>query len=108
MIRQINATWVIQWEVNPDRRVICIGDLEIYRDLPTLAKRGLQLLELVAPPDSKWEVSRPVKNGVSQEGIGFYAASFHLDIPDGWDVSMSIVFNQSCSTQVVGSTGANY
>lgn len=60
------------------------------------------------PPDSKWENSSPVYNGISQAGVGFYTTSFHLDIPDGWDVPMTIVFNQSSSTKVIGSTGTNY
>lgn len=60
------------------------------------------------PPNSKWEDSSPVKNGISQAGVGFYTTSFHLNIPDGWDVPMSVVFNQSSSIEVVESVGTNY
>ncbi|KAJ5757703.1 uncharacterized protein N7511_006397 [Penicillium nucicola] len=48
-----------------------------------------------SPPDSKWKKSSPVKDGMSHAGVGFYTASFHLDISNGWDVPMSIVFRNS-------------
>ncbi|KAJ5804471.1 uncharacterized protein N7518_000774 [Penicillium psychrosexuale] len=47
------------------------------------------------PPSSKWELSNPVTDGLSHAGVGFYAASFRLNIPSGWDIPMSVVFNNS-------------
>jgi hypothetical protein len=48
-----------------------------------------------SPPDSDWKSSNPVRDGLSQPGVGFYTASFRLKVPDGWDVPMSVVFNAS-------------
>ncbi|OKL55621.1 putative beta-galactosidase E [Talaromyces atroroseus] len=45
------------------------------------------------PPASNWTVSSPVEDGLAAPGVGFYTTSFRLDIPSGWDVPMSFVFN---------------
>jgi Beta-galactosidase, domain 2./Glycosyl hydrolases family 35. len=47
------------------------------------------------PPSSTWDLSNPVVDGLSNAGVGFFATSFHLGIPSGWDVPMSVVFNNT-------------
>lgn len=37
-------------------------------------------------------------NGISTPGVGFYTASFMLDIPSGWDIPLSFVFDNSTSS----------
>ncbi|KAJ5082234.1 hypothetical protein N7532_011277 [Penicillium argentinense] len=56
------------------------------------------------PPDASWKSFNPIKDGLSEAGVGFFTTSFSLDIPLGWDVPMSFVFNQSSA----GTTGLNY
>ncbi|KAJ5938139.1 hypothetical protein N7454_004481 [Penicillium verhagenii] len=57
------------------------------------------------PPNADWKVSSPVKVGIAAPGVGFYTTSLKLDIPSGWDVPMSFVFNGSSIHQ---QTGLNY
>ncbi|KAJ5903857.1 hypothetical protein N7504_006240 [Penicillium tannophilum] len=59
------------------------------------------------PPNADWKVSNPVKTGLASPGVGFYTTSFKLEIPDGWDVPMSFVFNSSAHTHNVQG-GLNY
>ncbi|KAL4871183.1 putative beta-galactosidase A [Aspergillus spectabilis] len=51
-----------------------------------------------SPPTSSknwnWKSSSPL-TGLSQPGIGFYTASFDLDIERGWDVPISFVFSNN-------------
>ncbi|CAG8285149.1 unnamed protein product [Penicillium nalgiovense] len=62
-----------------------------------------------SPPTSTLELSNPVTNGLSHVGVGFYAASFRLNIPCGWDFPMSVVFNDSLhSSTKENSLGNNY
>ena len=58
------------------------------------------------PPSSHWPVSNPFTTGISKPGVGFYTTSFELDIPNGWDVPISIVFNTSDSRS--SQLGGNY
>jgi len=48
---------------------------------------------LPAPPSANWTVASPVQQGMSTAGVGFYSTSFILDVPEGYDVPMSFVFN---------------
>ncbi|PCG90900.1 Glycoside hydrolase, family 35 [Penicillium occitanis (nom. inval.)] len=57
------------------------------------------------PPTSNWTVSHPMKDGLSAPGVGFYTTSFQLNVPSGWDVPMSFVFN---GTDSVKSPSQNY
>ncbi|KAI1167821.1 glycoside hydrolase family 35 protein [Nemania serpens] len=50
---------------------------------------------LPAPPSKDWKRASPIRNGVSAAGVAFYAASFDLDIPSGYDVPLSFVFANS-------------
>jgi beta-galactosidase len=62
-----------------------------------------------SPPDSEWELSSPFKTGLLKAGVGFYTTSFRLNIPDGWDVPFSIVFNNSTAGDPSQKTsGLNY
>ncbi|KAH8817367.1 glycoside hydrolase superfamily [Xylogone sp. PMI_703] len=63
---------------------------------------------LPSPPTSKWKKSNPVQDGISHAGIGFFATSFNLNIPKGYDVPLSFVFNTSSSTSSSASAGNNY
>ena len=56
------------------------------------------------PPSADWAIASPIKDGLGKPGVGFYAASFELDVPVGWDVPMSFVFNGSASID----SGFNY
>ncbi|KAJ5391927.1 hypothetical protein N7509_007417 [Penicillium cosmopolitanum] len=61
------------------------------------------------PPASKWLSSSPIKDGIATAGVGFFTTSFSLDIPQGWDVPMSFVFNGSAAeSPESGSFGSNY
>lgn len=48
------------------------------------------------PPisSSAFSSSTPFK-GISKAGIAFYTASFNLDMPNGWDIPLSIVFGNN-------------
>ncbi|KAJ9380822.1 CAZyme family GH35 [Paecilomyces variotii] len=46
------------------------------------------------PPSQSWESSSPF-TGLTKPGVGFYAASFDLDIPSGWDVPLYFTFGNS-------------
>ncbi|KAJ5969663.1 hypothetical protein N7501_005911 [Penicillium viridicatum] len=62
-----------------------------------------------SPPSSKWDLSNPVTDGLAHAGVGFFVASFRLDIPSGWDVPMSVVFNNSIQNSTEDNTrGNNY
>ena len=45
---------------------------------------------LPKPPTSRWKSGSPLK-GISKAGIGFYSASFDLNVPKGYDIPMSFV-----------------
>lgn len=61
------------------------------------------------PPSSKWEFSNPVTDGLSHAGVRIYAVSFGLNIPSGWDIAMSVVFNNSIQDITKQNTrGNNY
>jgi hypothetical protein len=74
---------------------------EQYRDLTRGPRNeGAMFAErqgyhLPDPPSSGWRSSNPVENGVSTVGIGFYTTSFYLNVPEGYDVPMNFVFNQT-------------
>ncbi|QKX57235.1 uncharacterized protein TRUGW13939_04343 [Talaromyces rugulosus] len=55
---------------------------------------------LPSPPDEQWDLANPVKDGVEKAGVGFFTTSFDLNIPTGWDVPMSFVFNTSNKSSV--------
>ncbi|PKY08982.1 beta-galactosidase [Aspergillus campestris IBT 28561] len=46
------------------------------------------------PPTQSWPSSSPLE-GLTDPGIGFYSASFDLDIPQGWDVPLYFHFGNS-------------
>ncbi|CZR61388.1 probable beta-galactosidase [Phialocephala subalpina] len=48
---------------------------------------------LPSPPTQGWENRSPVTDGVDGAGVGFFTTSFELNMPDGWDVPLSFVFN---------------
>jgi hypothetical protein len=58
---------------------------------------------LPKPPSEEWEVRSPIEQGVRGAGAGFFATSFNLDIPSGWDVPMAFVF---ANTTTSGDDGA--
>lgn len=61
------------------------------------------------PPNSHWEVSSPFKTGLSKAGVGFYTTTFRLDFPDGWDVPLSVVLNNSTAGDSTRkNSGINY
>lgn len=46
------------------------------------------------PPSQQWNSSSPLE-GISQAGVGFYSASFDLNIPSGWDVPLYFTFGNT-------------
>ncbi|KAJ5975564.1 hypothetical protein N7481_009271 [Penicillium waksmanii] len=61
------------------------------------------------PPASKWPSSSPISEGIARAGVGFFTTSFNLDIPEGWDIPMSFVFNGSAAESPnSGSPGSDY
>jgi len=50
-----------------------------------------------SPPVSRWRSSSPVADGLTTAGVGFYTASFDLNIPHGWDVPLFVTFGNSTS-----------
>lgn len=46
------------------------------------------------PPSQQWKSSSPLE-GISQAGVGFYSASFDLNIPSGWDVPLYFTFGNT-------------
>lgn len=55
-----------------------------------------------APIDS-WEIRSPTDDGLLEAGVGFFVTNFTLDVPSGWDIPMSIVFNGTANA-----VGGNY
>ncbi|KAI9675235.1 MAG: hypothetical protein M1822_008972 [Bathelium mastoideum] len=53
-------------------------------------------------PSQGWAVASPVADGLAGAGVGFYATSFELNVPSGWDVPMSFVFNTSAADSASG------
>ncbi|KAI1122846.1 glycoside hydrolase family 35 protein [Nemania abortiva] len=53
---------------------------------------------LPAPPSSGWKKASPIKDGVGAAGVEFYAASFGLNMPAGYDIPLSFVFANSTGT----------
>jgi beta-galactosidase len=76
---------------------------EQYRDLARGPRNeGAMFAErqgyhLPDPPTSNWKTSNPLTEGLSQAGIRFYSTSFDLNVPEGYDVPMSFVLNQTAS-----------
>ncbi|KAI1456826.1 glycoside hydrolase family 35 protein [Annulohypoxylon moriforme] len=56
-----------------------------------------------SPPNQDWEISNPIIDGIESAGIGFFTTTFDLDVPTGYDVPLSFVFDNSSS-----STTSNY
>ncbi len=53
---------------------------------------------LPAPPSQDWERASPIRDGIDAAGVAFYAATFYLDIPSGYDVPLSFVFANGTGT----------
>ncbi|EGU81550.1 hypothetical protein FOXB_07937 [Fusarium oxysporum f. sp. conglutinans Fo5176] len=49
---------------------------------------------LPGAPTGSWELGSPYQ-GISAPGVAFYTATFDLDIPDGYDIPLSFVFDRS-------------
>lgn len=61
------------------------------------------------PPSESWIQSDPVQIGISRSGVGFYTTTFDLDVPQGYDIPMSVVLNDTSTGSSSGnSTGLNY
>ena len=87
---------------------------EQYRDLTRGPRNeGAMFAErqgfhLPNPPNAEWESSNPVETGISTAGIGFYTTSFDLNLPKGYDVPLSFVFNRTANRVVGSNNGHNY
>lgn len=90
----------IEWKIT--------GNLggEDYRDRARgpLNEGGLyaerQGFHLPNPPttNSQWKSAKPT-DGISAAGVAFYATSFDLDLPMGYDIPLSFVFTNSTSDE---------
>lgn len=78
---------------------------EQYRDLARgplnegalfAERQGYHLPEA---PRGDWEARSPIGDGVEGVGVGFFATSFDLDVPAGWDVPMAFVFANTTSAE---------
>ncbi|PVH82092.1 glycoside hydrolase family 35 protein [Cadophora sp. DSE1049] len=52
------------------------------------------------PPSRQWAAGSPL-NGISEAGVGFYQASFSLDLPNNYDIPLSFSFG---NTTIDGTT----
>lgn len=52
---------------------------------------------LPGAPTEGWDARSPIADGVEGFGVGFYATTFDLDVPGGYDVPMSFVFTNASS-----------
>lgn len=59
-------------------------------------------------PVANWTVSSPVSDGLTSAGITFYATTFNLSMPQGFDLPMSFVFNDNARTNLTDGAYANY
>jgi len=55
------------------------------------------------PPNHNWATGSP-EEGISTAGIAFYQASFHLDLPKGYDIPLTFNFGST----VINGTVADY
>ncbi|KAJ5762257.1 uncharacterized protein N7511_005639, partial [Penicillium nucicola] len=62
---------------------------------------------LPGAPISKWKKKSPFHDGLTGAGVGFFATSFELNVPVGYDVPMSFVFANT-SSAASASTPAAY
>ncbi|KAL1983152.1 hypothetical protein VTN96DRAFT_402 [Rasamsonia emersonii] len=53
---------------------------------------------LPGAPAWNWSVRNPVTEGIPRAGVGFFATTFDLNVPEGYDVPMKIVFNSTSTT----------
>ncbi|KAI0595266.1 beta-galactosidase, domain 2-domain-containing protein [Biscogniauxia sp. FL1348] len=44
------------------------------------------------PPSAGWATASPLREGLAGAGVGFYTATFELDVSAGYDVPLSLVF----------------
>ncbi|OJJ42774.1 hypothetical protein ASPZODRAFT_2119056 [Penicilliopsis zonata CBS 506.65] len=51
-----------------------------------------QGFHLPGAPTSTWEIRSPVHDGLSGPGLAFFATSFDLDLPVGYDIPLSVTF----------------
>lgn len=56
-----------------------------------------QGLHLPNAPLDNCELRSPVTDGLSGAGVGFFATTFNLDVPDGYDVPMSLRLSEPIS-----------
>jgi hypothetical protein len=80
---------------------------EDYRDISRgplnegglyVERQGLHLPGALSASDANWQPSAgPVASGISGPGIGFFATSFDLNMPSGFDIPLSFTFTNSTS-----------
>ena len=76
---------------------------ETYKDLirGPLNEGGMfaerQGYHLPSPPSRDWEQGKPTR-ALSKPGISFYTASFDLDLPEYYDIPLSVLFSQGNGT----------
>ena len=56
-----------------------------------------QGFHLPAPPTQTWQDGSPFQ-GLNSTGVAFYTTSFDLDLPSGYDISLSFVFTNTSSS----------
>lgn len=57
-------------------------------------RQGYHLPGALAADDAGWEILSP-KEGLRNPGVGFFATSFNLDYPEGYDIPSSVVYTNS-------------
>jgi len=62
-----------------------------------------QGFHLPSPPSSSW-ASRSPATGISSAGVGFFSASFPLDMPSGYDIPLAFAFENTTVSATMGAS----
>ncbi|KAK5021119.1 hypothetical protein LTR60_000118, partial [Cryomyces antarcticus] len=87
---------------------------ENYRDRTRgpLNEGGLyaerQGYHLPGAPTSSWANSAGPTEGIKSAGVAFYATTFDLDMPAGYDIPLSFVFANSTTNSTTAADGKDY
>lgn len=66
-----------------------------------------QGFHLPGTPTSSWKDSAGPQEGISTPGVAFYATTFDLDLPSGYDIPLSFSFTNSSATNDNATTQGN-
>ena len=61
---------------------------------------------LPSPPSGQWAKSGGPTEGISAAGVGFFATSFDLNLPNGYDIPLAFVFANATTTNSTAKASA--